>query len=175
MDSYNDTNSKLYKTTFENGDVHYGRVISYKNYSPKTYLKDKLSAIKSNAKNPKRKNRTTEFELRVRDEFSTVKCEIIYEGLTLECCKKQDELIVKSSNCINKKNSSINKREEKPKTIKKEHVKKLTNPKTKESFFYVEWEWAKSNPYFSQHIDENTSHPLNRNFKKLTLSNIIVK
>ena len=108
MKTIDKSKSKLYKTTFINGDIHFGRVASYKKYAPLTYLRDKLSVIKSNAKNPNRTNMTTEFELRVQKEFETVKCEIIYEGLTKDCCDKKDEFILKTSKCLNEKKSTIN-------------------------------------------------------------------
>lgn len=175
LNSNNSNNSKLYKTTFENGDVHFGRVASYKNYSPQVYLSDKLSTIKSNLKNPNRNNMTTDFELRVQEEYDTVKCEIIFEGLTLECCNKKDSLIYNSKKCINMRKSTINKTgSPKPRTIKKVYIKKLVNPKTDETFYYVDWSWAKSNPYFSKHILPDDSHPLYSNFKKLTIDNIII-
>ena len=165
--------SKLYKTTFENGDVHFGRVVSSKKYSAKTYLSDQISKIKSNRKNPNRLNRITEFELRVEREIETVQCEIIFEGLTAECCQKKDSLIYNSKQCINYRTSVMNKkRETQFRTIKKVYIKKLVNPNTKETFHYVDWSWAKSHPYFSKHISIDDSHPLYSNFKKLTIDNI---
>ena len=169
------SNSKLYKTTFKNGDVHYGRVASHKSWSAKNYLKDKLSAIKHNSKTPNRINMITSFELRVQKEWDRVKCEIIYEGLTLDCCKKKDELISKTPKCLNERVSTINKMDTKPRIIKKEYVKKLVSPKTNETFYYVDWVWAKSHPYFSKHIVSHQSHPIYKNFKKLSLNNIIIK
>jgi len=64
------------------------------------------------------------------------------------------------------------KRVDAPRTIKKDYVKKLINPNTKETFYYVDWSWAKSHPYFSKHISIDKSHPLHPNFKKLTVENI---
>tara|TARA_B100001287_G_scaffold156285_2_gene131486 strand:- start:334 stop:861 length:528 start_codon:yes stop_codon:yes gene_type:complete len=165
--------SKIYKTTFKNGDVHFGRVVSSKKYSPKIYLNDQISKVKSNSKNPNRINMTTEFELRVQREIDTVKCEIVFEGLTAECCQKKDSLIYNSKQCINYRKSVMNKkRVDVPRTIKKDYVKKLINPTTKEIFYYVDWSWAKSHPYFSKHISIDKSHPLHPNFKKLTIENI---
>jgi len=165
--------SKIYKTTFENGDVHFGRVVSSKKYSPKIYLNDQISKIKSNSKNPNRINRTTEFELRVQREIDTVKCEIVFEGLTTECCQKKDSLIYNSKQCINYRLSVMNKkRVSEVISIKKVYIKKLVNPNTKETFHYIDWSWAKSHPYFSKHISIDDSHPLYPNFKKLTVNNI---
>ena len=168
------SNSKLYKTTFKNGDVHYGRVASHKSWTAKNYLKDKLSAIKHNSKTPNRVNMITSFELRVQKEWDTVECEIVFEGPTQECVAKKDELIRLSKRCLNERVSFTVVKTSKPKPIKKEYIKKLSNPKTKECFYYVDWSWAKTHPYFSKHIDLNTSHPIYNNFKKLTLAKIIV-
>lgn len=165
--------SKIYKTTFKNGDVHFGRVVSSKRYSPKIYLSDQISKIKSNRKNPNRVNMTTEFELRVEKEIDTVKCEIVFEGLTAECCEKKDSLIYNSKQCINYRKSVMNRKKvSNPRNIKKIHIKKLVNPKTNETFHYVDWSWAKSHPYFSKHISIDESHPLYPNFKKLSIEGI---
>jgi hypothetical protein len=175
MKTIDKTKSKLYKTTFINGDVHFGRVASYKKYTPLTYLRDKLSTIKSNAKNPNRSNMTTEFELRVQKEFETVKCEIIYEGLTKDCCDKKDEFIIKTRKCLNEKKSTINIMKNKIHSIKKEYVKKLVSNNTGETIYYVMWPWVKNHPYFSKHVVEAQHHPTNMSFKKLSLQKIVIK
>lgn len=167
-------NSKIYKTTFMNGDVHYGRVVSHKKYSPKTYLMDKISSIKSNLKNPNRIGMITKFEKRVQLEIDTVMCEIIFEGTTLECVRKKDELIIKTKNCINEKKSSLCNKVNKTYSIKKEYVKKLINPKSKETIYYVDLEWVKTKEELMKHVILKDSHPFNVNYKKLHLGKIIL-
>ena len=79
--------SRVYKVTFNNGDTHYGRVVSSKNYSAKTYLVEQSRKLKYNSNNPLRVNMTTEVEKRICNEFETTICEIVFEGPTSEAIK----------------------------------------------------------------------------------------
>lgn len=59
-------------------------------------------------------------------------------------------------------------------SIKKEYIKKLTNTKNGNVYYYVDWGWAKSHPFFSKYIVTDESHPNHKNYKKLNLEKINV-
>ena len=93
--------SRVYKVTFVNGDTHYGRVVLSKNYSAKTYLSDMAGRVLINANNPLRVNMTTEVEKRIHSEYSTTKCEVVFEGPTAEAIEVKDKLAQTDLNSLN--------------------------------------------------------------------------
>lgn len=99
--------SRVYKVSFANGDTHYGRVVLTKSYSAKTYLSDMAGRMLINANNPLRVNMTTEVEKRVYNEYSTTKCEVVFEGPTAEAIEVKDTMANTDSNSLNLRTNVI--------------------------------------------------------------------
>lgn len=94
--------SYVYCTQFADGTIHFGRVNASKNYSPKNYLGNAVSAVKHNANNPLRATMTTEFEYKVANELDSVKCEIVFAGPTDEAKKFRNAEVARLGNqCMN--------------------------------------------------------------------------
>jgi len=156
-------NSRVYKVTFKDGNVHYGRVCLSKGYSEKTYITNLLSGYKHNINNPKRVGRITKFEKRVVAESNTLKCEIVFEGNTQESLKFKDEQIKMEAVCMNKRKSNVHRSPVKVEfKVKKEYVKTLTNAKG-EKLFYINRDRVFSMG-FNKDVDFKQTHPLKPNF-----------
>ena len=164
--------SRIYKVTFENGTVHYGRVALSKGYSEKTYISNLLSGYKHNINNPLRVSMITEFEKRVVNEQSTLMCEIVFEGDTTESTKVKDGLIKNTKLCMNTRLSTINKSPKKqPLKVKKEYVKSLTNSNgEKLTYIDVDRVFVRK---LSSVVNFKKKHPIKPNYV-LSLKDIVI-
>jgi len=160
-------NSRLYKTTFEDGVVYFSRVCLSKGYSEKTFISNTISVYKSNKRNPLRKTMITEFEKRVFNEIGTLKCEIIFEGKTTEAMNLRDELIEKTLNCGNK-NKSINTEGRISKEIikVKKEFSKIMKSSTGAVVSYVDREWARKKGLWEV-LNFSNEYPLNTKFVEI--------
>lgn len=164
-----DRMSYLYKTTFTDGLVHYGRVNASKGYSNKTYISNLISGYKHNSNNPLRYTMITDFEKKVFTELSSLVCEIVFFGTTEECRKERDRLIKITNNCMNSKSSSIDtfgKLSKEIVQIKKEYVKTIVSAVDGTRMFFIDKEYG-----FRRALTDNMvtskKHPLNSNFVQI--------
>ena len=161
-----DRMSFLYKTTFEDGSVHYGRVNASKGYSDKTYISNLLSGFKHNSSNPLRQSMITEFERKVVIEQSSLVCERIFFGTTDECRVERDRLVSITNMCMNVRPSltdTLGKLTKQVVQIKKEYVKTITSAVdgTKINFIDMEYGFRRA---LKENMITNKKHPLNANF-----------
>ena len=160
-------NSRLYKVTFEDGTVYFSRVCLSKGYSEKTFISNTISVYNSNKRNPLRQTMITEFETRVFNEVETLKCEIVFEGLTDEAMKLRDELIEKTLNCGNSKKSMNNEGR-----ISKEIIKvgkefsKIMKSSTGAVVSFVDREWARKKGLWEV-LNFSNEYPLNTKFVEI--------
>jgi hypothetical protein len=160
--------SKIYKTTFEDGTVYFSRLSSSKGYSGKTFIGNMVSHYNSFTKNPLRKNLVTEFETRCYNEVDTVKCEIVFEGLTSEAMVMRDKLIKTTPNCGNIKLSSNNGQNGVTREllkVNKEFSKSLTS-KLGVVVNYIDREWAKQKGLW-EFLNFSSVHPINPKFVEI--------
>jgi hypothetical protein len=160
--------SKIYKTTFEDGTVYFSRLSSSKGYSGKTFISNMVSHYNSFTNNPLRKNLVTEFETRCYNEVATVKCEIVFEGLTSEAMVMRDKLIKTTLNCGNTNSSSNNgqngaKRE--LLRVSKEFSKSITNSMGV-VVSYVDRDWAKRKGLW-EFLNFSSVYPINPKFVEI--------
>ena len=160
--------SKIYKTTFEDGTVYFSRLSSSKGYSGKTFISNMVSHYNSFTNNPLRKNLVTEFETRCYNEVATVKCEIVFEGLTSEAMVMRDKLIKTTFNCGNTNSSSNNgqngaKRE--LLRVSKEFSKSITNSMGV-VVSYVDRDWAKRKGLW-EFLNFSSVYPINPKFVEI--------
>jgi hypothetical protein len=160
--------SKIYKTTFEDGTVYFSRLSSSKGYSGKTFISNMVSHYNSFTNNPLRKNLVTEFETRCYNEVDTVKCEIVFEGLTSEAMVMRDKLIKTTLNCGNTNSSSNNgqngaKRE--LLRVSKEFSKSITNSMGV-VVSYVDRDWAKRKGLW-EFLNFSSVYPINPKFVEI--------
>lgn len=158
------TNSIVYKTTFEDGTTHYGRVNSDKRYSPKTYISNLLSAYKHNINNPLRINMITDFEKKIHSEQLTLKCEIVFSGTTIESMAAKDSFIKYDKNSMNSRVSSDNTGKIAVEIIKipKAHSKQLASA-SGDVVYYIDRSWAKRNG-LEHMVNLFKVHPINSEF-----------
>jgi hypothetical protein len=163
-----DRMSYLYKTTFEDGFVHYGRVNASKGYSNKTYISNLISGYKHNSNNPLRYTMITDFESKVFTETQSLNCEIVFFGTTEDCRKERDRLISITNNCMNSKASSIDtigKIKKQIVQIKAEYVKILSAiDGTKMYFINMEYGFRRA---LRENMVTYKKHPLNPNFVQI--------
>ena len=159
--------SRLYKTIFVDGSVYFSRVCLTKGYSEKTFISNTISVYKSNLRNPLRKTMITEFEKRVFNELETLKCEIVFEGLTTEAMSLRDELISKTPNCGNTNKSKNNEGR-----ISKEIIKvgkefsKVMKSKSGKVVSYVDREWARKKGLWDI-LNFSNEYPINNKFVEI--------
>ena len=159
--------SRLYKVTFEDGTVYFSRVCLSKGYSVKTFISNLISGYNSNKRNPLRQTMITEFETRVFEEVTTLKCEIIFEGLTEEAMKLRDELIKVTPNCGNSKMSLNNEGR-----ISKEIIRvgkefsKILKSSTGDIVSFVDSEWARQKGYWDV-LNFSNRYPLNAKYVQI--------
>jgi hypothetical protein len=157
--------SRVYKVTFNNGDTHYGRVVSSKNYSAKTYLVEQSRKLKYNTNNPLRMNMTTEVEKRICNEYETTICEIVFEGLTSEAIKFKDEVSKNDSNSLNMKtNVLMGERRDMLKVPMK--YSKVIKSVGGETITYINNGYAKLHKLV-KFLDETKRHPLDGTFARV--------
>jgi hypothetical protein len=165
-----DRMSNLYKTTFEDGSVHYGRINASKNYSPKTYISDWYSHWKHNTNNPLRQSMITDFEKKVAAERATLKCEIVFFGSTEDCRKMRDKLIRETNKCMNSKSSLTDTMGRMAKSIiqiKKEYVKTITSAVDGTKIYFIDMEYGFRRA-LKDNMITNKKHPLNPNFVQIS-------
>ena len=159
--------SRLYKVTFVDGTVYFSRVCLSKGYSVKTFISNTISVYNSNKRNPLRQTMITEFETRVFEEVTTLKCEIIFEGLTEEAMKMRDEFIKVTPNCGNSKMSLNNEGR-----ISKEIIRvgkefsKIVKNSTGDIVSFVDSEWAKRKGYWDV-LNFSNRYPLNSKYVQI--------
>lgn len=158
--------SYLYKTTFTDGSVHYGRVNASKGYTAKTYISNLLSGYKHNIHNPLRQSMITEFERKVNSERSTLKCERVFFGTTSECRTERDKLVKVTDRCMNTRQSLSDTTGKISKTptlrLRGECVKTITSTVDGSKMYFVEREYG-----YLRGLKDNMigkKHPLNPNF-----------
>jgi hypothetical protein len=109
----------------------------------------------------------TEFETRVFNEVETLKCEIVFEGLTDDAMKLRDELIEKTLNCGNSKKSMNNEGR-----ISKEIIKvgkefsKIMKSSTGAVVSFVDREWARKKGLWEV-LNFSNEYPLNTKFVEI--------
>jgi hypothetical protein len=158
--------SYVYRTEFTDGSIHFGRVNASKNYSPKNYIGNAVSAVKHNANNPLRASMTTEFEYKVANELKSVKCEIVFAGPTDEAKKFRNEQVAKVGiMCMNaRKAGSDSLGIDNIVTIAKEYSKALKS--ANEILYFIDPRYGRSIGLADKMIS-NVKHPLYPNFIKL--------
>lgn len=170
----NDGMSYLYKTTFTDGSVHFGRVNASKGYSAKTYITNILSGFKHNIHNPLRQSMITEFERKVNSEKSSLKCERIFFGTTEECRAERDILVKRTHNCMNVRSSlsdTYGKMGKVPTIqLKADKVKTITSTADGSKMYFIETQYG-----YLRGLKDNMigkKHPLNPNFIQIVGFNI---
>jgi len=167
MNNTKKENSRLYKTTFEDGSVYFSRVALSKGYSAKTFITNTISVYKSNLKNPLRETMITVFEKKVFNEFSTLKSEIIFEGNTNEAMKLRDELIKITPNCGNSNKSKNNEGRIAKEVIKvAKEFSKVMKSSTGAVVSFVDKEWARKKGMW-EILNFSNPYPLNPNFVEI--------
>jgi hypothetical protein len=169
-----DRMSYIYKTTFEDGTTHFGRINASKGYSPKTYINDWYSHWKHNIHNPKRFSMITEFERRVAAERATLKCEIVFFGTTEECRVEKDRLVRTTDKCMNTKSSLTDTLGKIGKAttvrLKADKVKTITSTADGSKMYFIDREYG-----YLRGLKDNMigkKHPLNPNFIQIVGLNI---
>ena len=156
-------NSRIYKVTFEDGMVHFGRVSLSKGYSEKTYITNLLSGFKHNINNPNRVNKITDFERKVVNESNTLVCEIVFEGEDKEAISVKDRMIRETKNCMNsRKSTEVKRGKNETLKVKKEFVKTLVNNKGEKLFFILIERVMKRK--LNEKVNFNVKHPIKSDF-----------
>ena len=159
--------SRLYKVTFVDGTVYFSRVCLSKGYSVKTFISNMISVYNSNKRNPLRQTMITEFETRVFEEVTTLKCEIIFEGLTEEAMKLRDELIKVTPNCGNSKMSLNNEGRMAKEIIRVgKEFSKILKSSTGDIVSFVDSEWARQKGYWDV-LNFSNRYPLNAKYVQI--------
>ena len=158
--------SYVYRTEFEDGSIHFGRVNASKHYTPKSYIGNAVSAVKHNVNNPLRVCMTTEFEYKVANELDTLKCEIVFAGPTDEAKKFRNEEVARLGiMCMNARSAGSDSLGiDNIVTISKEFSKALKS--ANEILYFIDPRYGRSIGLADKMIS-NVKHPLYPNFIKL--------
>lgn len=157
------TMKTLFKVTFESGKTYYGL---HKVKTVKSFIRTNINLGKFHLENPHIHTITNFEELLLNEKFV---CEILGVGPLTEMAVKKDKLVEKDTMSINYKKSVTEKKKlEKnpPVLIKKEFIKRLTNPHG-EILNFIEKNFGIKKG-LSEGMKFGTLHPVKPNFCLIT-------